>query len=296
MTNRRKVFLTFGDGGDGFVAARKRIALEARTVGVFSEVRDCDWSDCTAEAKDSLLRQYKRGCGYWVWKPDLIWKVLETLDDGDILVWSDAGNVVCPARIQWRRLFKRLESVDLLFRRISSCGFHWQRKSLLEHFAADVDSMPRLRMCFNFEGSALLIKKSSFSMQFVSEWRSFMLSHPECVRDVGLDANDEAQLPTFVENRHDQSVLSLLAYKYLSRAETRKRIGSLWEFHQGWWLWGDPALLVARNRGGGSMRLSLKQKIKRVAYRMLWRAQQYLESRGLQICWAKYGHPGGGNA
>ena len=33
----------------------------------------------------------KRGSGYWLWKPYIIYKAMLEMEDGDILVYSDAG-------------------------------------------------------------------------------------------------------------------------------------------------------------------------------------------------------------
>lgn len=282
----KKVFLTFGDGGDNFIAARKRIAREAVETRQFDDVFDCGWEDVSEEMRRSPLRSYKRGCGYWSWKPDLIYSKLQALDDGDVLVYSDSGNVVHRSRRQWRKFFNLFQSHDCVFRRISSCGFHWQRRELHEYFAKEIRPERMIRMCFNFEGSVMAFKKTPFSMQLVREWRDFVLEHPEWVRDVEGD-EVRYQLPGFVENRHDQSVLTLLVYKYLSRDGFNNKIISLWEFHQGWWLFGDPAVSVVRHRNGERFALGAMARAIRLCYRILWRFQLALENRGLQVCWAK---------
>lgn len=282
----KKVFLTFGDGSENFIAARRRVAREAVVTGQFDEVLDCGWEDVSLEMQKSPLRTCKRGCGYWAWKPDLIYSQLLKMDDGDILVYCDSGNVIHKNRRQWKKLFALLNQFDCVFRRISSCGFHWQRKELHEYFAREIRSEKMIRMCFNFEGSTMVFKRTSFTLQLVGEWRDFVLKHPEWVRDVEGDELDR-QLPGFVENRHDQSVLTLLVYKYLSRTETRGKITSLWEFHQGWWPMGNPAIEVSRNRSGYAYKMPLKARVLRVGYRLLWRVQLGLERRGVQVCWQK---------
>ena len=34
---------------------------------------------------------YRRGYGYWIWKPYIVSKMMSRLNDGDILVYTDAG-------------------------------------------------------------------------------------------------------------------------------------------------------------------------------------------------------------
>ena len=106
----RKIFLTFGDGGLNFIEARDRLMREAASTGMFDEIRGYDWSDI----KDSIvlsspLRQYKRGCGYWLWKPAIINAVLEELNDGDILVYCDSGDSLSRSSRQWRKFFAELD-------------------------------------------------------------------------------------------------------------------------------------------------------------------------------------------
>lgn len=36
-------------------------------------------------------KKYRRGFGYWRWKPFVVKKYLDQIDDGDILVYSDGG-------------------------------------------------------------------------------------------------------------------------------------------------------------------------------------------------------------
>ena len=89
---KRAVFMTYGD--ERFKKSRERLAKEAKQLGIFDE--------CVIETKDSLKRinvtpglkvvmNKKRGGGYWTWKPLLIYENLKKLEDGDILVYADAG-------------------------------------------------------------------------------------------------------------------------------------------------------------------------------------------------------------
>lgn len=278
----KKVLLTFGDGGENYVAARKRVATEARQTGCFDAVYDCGWEDVPAEAVQSPLRQYKRGCGYWIWKPFIVLRHLEQLADGDILVWSDCGNVLYRSR-QWKKFFKRMELSDIICRRIPSCAFLWHRKELLEAFTGKIDRTQGIKMCYDFETGQIFFKKSAFVMRFVREWRDIMFAHPEFVQDPLTDAEKSAQLPTFIDNRHDQSVFTMLFYAYLSKGAP---IDSVWEFHSGF-PFGNPAIHVARWRRGDRFAMGPGARLKRVLYRILWRFERIAERRGVRICWTR---------
>ena len=283
----KKVFLTFGDGGENYVAARKRVAREARATGEFDEVLDYGLENASEAARNSPLKDYKRGCGYWMWKPDVVDSVLSGLDDGDILVWSDCGNVIYKTR-QWGKFFRKLDSVDLIFKRISSCALHFHRKEMLELFAPPGGGIaPLCRMCFHFESNSIIMKKTPLSVQLIRDWKVCMHQHPECVKDALTQEELDNQLPSFLENRHDQSALTMVVYKYLSDKTAAHKIASVWEWHLGTWLWGHPAMWIARNRDGNSCRIGFKARLIRMAYRVIWGLQMLLERRGLQICWGK---------
>ena len=286
----KKVFLTFGDGGENFIAARDRICREAKETGQFDEIRAYDWSNVSAEKiRDSPLRKCKRGCGYWIWKPDIIYSVLNELADGDVLVYCDSGDVLHKAPRQWKRFFAKLSDVDMVCRRISACNVHMCRKELLEKFCGEKINC---RLCYQYEMGSVFLRKTPFVMNLIGEWLSFVANNPNEVRDVDVANESNNQLPTFIENRHDQAVFSLVLAKRLSDPAAKKKIRTVWEFHDGLWLWGEPCIQVARNRGGDLIKMSFSNRIKRLAYRIMWRLHLYLERKGVCIFWEKGGYYG----
>lgn len=278
----KKVFLTFGDGAANFAAARDRVVREAQATGIFDEVVGGDWSAASEEMARSVLRREPRGCGYWAWKPDLVWQTLKRLAEGDVLVYSDGGNVVHRAHGQWQRLWQTLATKDLVVRREMGCAFKWIRRELLEAFADDLPAGPCL--CRVFEANLIAIRKTPFTMRLVEEWRDVMLRRPELVRDVEVG---DRQLPSFVQNRHDQAVWTLLVSKYLARPETREKIATSWDFHFGWWPLGNPVVTVARHRGGESCRITFKRRLSRAVFRTIWMVRDWFERRGVQVCWIR---------
>ena len=284
----RKIFLTFGDGSENFILARKRIVREAMTTRQFDEICECDWSSIVDErVLNSPLRHYKRGCGYWLWKPAIIYSTLLTLDDGDVLVYCDAGDILSPSARQWKLFFAKLQSVDLICKRISACNLHRCRKELLEKFGVSCGIGGRL--CYQYEMNAVIMKRTSFVLSLIKEWLDFMLVHPDLVRDILGPAEFAEQLPTFLENRHDQSVFSLLAYRKFANPKTRGKIKTIWEFHAGWWLFGEPCISTARIRCGDRPEMGYRAKFVRVLYRVLWRVQLFLERKGVCLFWEKGG-------
>ncbi len=286
----KKVFLTFADGGENFIAARDRIVREAKETGQFAEIRAYDWSNVSCqEIVNSPLRQYKRGCGYWIWKPAVIYSVLQELEDGDILVYCDCGDSLHKATMQWRKFFAHLEKVDIICRRISACNVRMCRKELLESFSKE---RLKCRLCYQFEMGSVFMRKTPFVMKLIEDWLFHVIHYPDEIRDVIGEVEVNRQLPTFIENRHDQAVFSLLLASRLSDPSLRNKIKTVWEFHEGCWLFGPPCIDVSRNRSGDICRLSFRVKIKRLAYRIMWRLHLMLERKGLCLFWEKGGYYG----
>ena len=282
----KKVFITFGDGGDNFVRARNRILREARTTGQFDEMHGFCWNDITMpEVLSSPLRKYKRGCGYWLWKPAIIYTALSQINDGDILVYCDCGDVLFKAKRQWQRHFKMLGKCDLICHRITTGTFPWTRKELLEKFGSE--SGIKGRLPFMYEGNTLFIKKTPFTIGLIKRWLDLMIANPELVRDVEGENEHKNQLPTFIENRHDQAVFSLLVSQCFGDNELKHKIKTVWEFHTGWCPFGNPCIELARARNDKKFRYSIKKRIYRVFRRLFCMLQVHLERKNIVLTWEK---------
>ena len=288
----KKVFITFGDGGDNFIRARNRILREAKSTGQFDEMYGFCWNDITMpEVLTSPLRKYKRGCGYWLWKPTVIYTTLSLMNDGDILVYCDCGDVLFKAKRQWQRHFKILERRDLICHRVPSGAIPYTRKELLEKFGSK--SGIKGRLPFQYEGNTLFIKKTPFTMGLIKSWLDFMIANPELIRDVEGEKEVENQLPTFIENRHDQAVLTLLIEQCFGDNELKHKIKTVWEFYTGWGLFGNPCIETARLRDEGRFRFGIKGMMKRIIlFRLRWKLQLFLERRGRFIYCEKDGYYG----
>jgi len=277
----RRVFLTFGDGGENFRAARDRIVREAQSTGQFDEVIGRDWSNVSSEVQASSLRNCKRGCGYWIWKPDIIYYTLMRLADGDVLVYCDCGCELRKTKGQWQRLFKRLESADILLRKIRYCAYQWTKKETFDAFCPTHIGSDS-HMCFQYEASALVIKKTPFALGLIKDWRDIAIATPSLFSD---PSDISAELPGFVAARHDQSVFTCLVYKARSEG-WGKKFDIMWDFHFGANLLEDAAIEVVRNRKGSPhARLSIKGRVIRAMQRLVYLFQSWLEEHGIMICW-----------
>jgi hypothetical protein len=149
------------------------------------------------KANAAILDQ-PRGCGYWLWKPYLIEKELKKMKDGDVLIYCDAG-VEIVSNINY--IIDRMTDDLFLF------GNMWQHV----HFCK-ADVMKAIN-CWDsgnqVQASVIVIRNSQKAKGFVNEW------HTWCTVAGMIDDSPSKcpNHPEFQEHRHDQAVLTTLAYR-----------------------------------------------------------------------------------
>ena len=199
--------ITYGD--EKFKQSAEFNLWTAKHVGHADVVKAYDPSDIDEIfriAHNDILSQ-KRGAGYWLWKPYIILKALEQLSENDYLMYLDAGAFYVR---DIHHLVRQLEhdGKDIL---LSSSIFpveHWCKRDAFELMDCDFDEMAGYHM---IEAGYLLLKKTEKSLDFLKKWLKYMGD----IRIV-TDMMNTCGLPnalSFRENRHDQTVLTLLAYK-----------------------------------------------------------------------------------
>jgi hypothetical protein len=145
-----------------------------------------------------------KGFGYWIWKPYLVLKVLEQIDKNDILVYLDARCYFVGERVDWLEDFVNGQ-YDIGAWRLSQnqLEYQWTSADILDFFDADIE----MREQPQFAATIILIRKSKLTKEFMSDWLYIMRKHDYLVRD---DNSILSPHKGFIENKHDQSVFSML--------------------------------------------------------------------------------------
>ncbi len=93
-------FITFGAGNNEIEEAAQRLGKQALGCGFFDEIEILSESDLPDDVMNlfSPVRfDQTRGFGFWAWKPYLINRKIDSLQDGDVLVYLDAGFEINPS-------------------------------------------------------------------------------------------------------------------------------------------------------------------------------------------------------
>lgn len=150
----------------------------------------------------------KRGAGYWLWKPYIINLAISEIQDGDYLVYADSGSFYMKD-IHILTNFMSENNTDVFLGELEHTEAKYSKRDAFVYMGVDGKGFESEKQ---FEASFLLVKKNDRTVRFLREWLSYCCD----IRIISDDPNTCGlqDYPDFVQNRYDQTVLSLLAKKY----------------------------------------------------------------------------------
>ena len=157
--------------------------------------------------KDILFR--KRGGGYWLWKPYIILKAFkEKLNEGDYLIYTDAGVLYIDSSYKIVNFLKE-KNVDMWMNKLRHKEKKYTKRDAFILMGAD---SPFYTDTNQYMATIQVYKKNKYTEKFLTQ----LLFYSQDKRIITDDPNTQGldNYPEFIENRHDQTVLSLLIKKY----------------------------------------------------------------------------------
>lgn len=149
-----------------------------------------------------------KGAGLYIWKPFIVWDHMETMVDGDVLIYADAGQTIISS-VQ--------PVIDAMDQDIMMFSNGWKHMDWCKMDVAKA-ICPGDDMDFSYidpkdkqaQASLIFFRVSPESRKFVKEWMLWCLMPGFCDNSPSVLPN----VPTFQETRWDQSVLTCLQIKY----------------------------------------------------------------------------------
>lgn len=280
----KKAICTFGSYylTEGF----PRFRSMAESMDIFDDIYTVCEKDLDAnfyKRWGRYLIPYSRGFGYWCWKPYFILKILEKMEDGDILLYSDIGCYFNPKGRE--RLLEYYDIVEktptgilgVKSQEVSYNGmpetlyyeYEWTKGDLFEYYGVYNDKA--YTHTPQFESTIIFFKKGPVVMQFVRDWYQAYLD------DYSLATDSPSRIPNlhgFKENRHDQSIFSILAKKYGIAEISTNEI-----FQRDWNLLEKYPIQARRDKYYPS-RYHYKHRFRlRKLYRRWWRVKYWFKDR-----------------
>lgn len=206
----KKYHINYAHGS--YINSQKINSQTAVSVGGFDETIPHGIGNLDSEfsSKNSHILKLSRGAGYWLWKPYIIHNFMKKMDYGDILCYTDSGcEFIKSAESVISRLEKTLNGLLLFELNSNFINKNLTKRDTFVYMKLDEEPFLSSTQIL---ASFVFLKKNVFTINFVEEW----LTYCEDYRII-TDSPNECGLPNyqgFVDHRHDQSVLSLLARKY----------------------------------------------------------------------------------
>lgn len=205
-------FITYGT--NQFLPLANDIATNAATQFKHATVYSKEDIDNDFREANEYVLSRSRGDGYWLWKPFIINKALKKLKRGDILVYCDAryklyGDLCSKVKDHFlihkgSYAYVLKDHHFVLNRRYNEVDF-----SKGDSFARIGVKMKKMTEPLQAWAGFIALRQCNESFNLVSDWIKYGQDPQIITDDESIADNHE----NFVENRHDQTVLSLLCKK-----------------------------------------------------------------------------------
>lgn len=198
-------FISFAD--KKYRKTLERIKEEAERTKFFDTVKiysENDLAEDFMERSGEFIRSNQRGFGYWIWKPQVAIQRMNEIEEGDILVYADAGCSIYSSGVSvFSKYIQETIKNKVCVFQLEYIEKKYCKMDLLKEIGGDPDS---LTICATF----YYMMKTKENLEFLNEWLR-LCQTPHLVDDSpSVIPND----PSFLDHRHDQSIFSLLLKKY----------------------------------------------------------------------------------
>ena len=201
--------VTYGD--DNYTEIKKSFIQQAEASAFFDEILDFSPLDIDPIFYKDIYEPLKtyRGGGYWIWKPYFVKKVLDSLPNGDIMFYCDAGSQINP---NGKKRF--IEYLDLLHRAktgtIDFClswrEYQFTKQEVFEYFRSSEDIVLSRQLM----ATVLPMRKCAHANMLVNIWYEMACKNSFLF----TDEQRGPQRKEFIDHRHDQSVYSIIRKTY----------------------------------------------------------------------------------
>lgn len=146
----------------------------------------------------------KRGGGYWLWKPYIINKTIDKMNEGDYLFYCDSG-VAYINKLQYLIDCLEKSKQDIMAFELPLIEEQWTQQETFKIMNCDRSIYKKSNQLL---ATYILIKVNNNSKQFIREYLKL------CQNEKNLVDNIPQTNTRCIQHRHDQSIFSLLCKKY----------------------------------------------------------------------------------
>jgi hypothetical protein len=201
--------ITFGAGSQGIERSLQRLKNQAKKFSWFDEVITHSEASLGNDYFSALSRGVllnPKGFGLWSWKPYIIERELKSMNEGDILVYLDAGvEINQRGSSRFTYYLDHLAREDVLVFSLDHQHRQWTK--------LDTRIFDYGQNYFRNQvvAGVLMFRVSPKSLGIVSRWKDLcFLDGGQLLEDPSLEQNQQHY--DLIEHRHDQSVLSKVVF------------------------------------------------------------------------------------
>lgn len=117
----------------------------------------------------NFINRNKSGFGLWIWKPKIILDKLNLIDDGDVLVYCDAGmHLNSKGLTRYIEYIDILESKDMLTFSLNDGYFaqQWVKRQAIDFYYPEFASR-RDKYCY---AGIIMLKKTKSTINLIEDW------------------------------------------------------------------------------------------------------------------------------
>lgn len=155
------------------------------------------------------LKYNGKNTGGFLWKPYLILKALQKVEEGDVILYMDCCDGFIATSNLRGAVIEAMSGRDMLLTKGGYVNKDWTRRDCFFYMGCDA---PIYHESIQLEAGIGIYKKNENTIRFVKEWLYFC-QDIRIVRD-GENACGLPNYDGFREHRHDQSCLTNLSIKY----------------------------------------------------------------------------------
>ena len=157
-----------------------------------------------------------KGGGYWLWKPYILSKSLESLENNECLLYCDSGCCIDNARILQLNIEHFIKSDEEMYAFQMSCEnrneLQWTSRKVLDEFQLNESDL----VGGQINATTFLLKNTPLIKSIIQKWFNLASSKPE------LFTNEYNSKGEYGRHRNDQSVWSCIIKQVRSFSEENK--------------------------------------------------------------------------
>ena len=206
-------FATFTD--DRYKPTREKARKQAEEMGIFDKVFALSEHDFDPYFKELFYKEHRNkmfAFGFYCWQPWTDMHVLDQMEDGDILFYSDAGNTLNPKGkkkfMEWINMISSGEKDVLALMHPDYFEYEYTKEDVFQYFKVEKESP--IRETGQYFLGALLVRKSPSSYALIKKWFDINCNHFDVIDESVNHPNE----PRFKAFRYGQSAISVMLKNY----------------------------------------------------------------------------------